>query len=66
MESVNIANIYEEALEEYEQESPLLMQSVMQEEILQPDIGPNRLFRGLIFALPISLLIWGIIIWVIL
>ena len=63
MESVNIAKNYEEAFEEYGQESPLLMQSVMQEEILQSKIGPNRFFKGLIIALPISLFMWGIIIW---
>lgn len=62
MESVNIVNNYEDAFEEYEQESFLLIQ----EEILQSKIRPNRFFRGLIFSLPISLLIWGIIIWAIL
>ncbi len=64
MEAVNIANNFEEAYEEHERESLLLMQPVMQEEILQPENDPLRFFKGLIFALPISLLIWGIIIWV--
>ena len=63
MESVKLANNYGEIFEEYEQESALLMQSVMQEEILRSKIRTNRFFRGLIFALPISLFIWGIIIW---
>jgi predicted HAD superfamily hydrolase len=66
MESVNIANNYEEAFKEHEQESPLLMQLLMQEEILRSKIRPNRFFKGLIFALPISLFMWSIIIWVIL
>ncbi len=64
MEAVNIANNFEEAYEEYERESLLLPQSVMPEEILQSENDPLRFFKGLIFALPISLLIWGIIIWV--
>jgi hypothetical protein len=57
MESVNIAKNYEEGFEEYEQKSPLLMPS---------KIRPNRFFEGLIFAIPISLVIWGIIIFVLL
>lgn len=57
MESVNIAKNYKEAFEEYEQESPLLMPS---------KIRPNRFFEGLIFAIPISLVMWGIIIYVLL
>jgi hypothetical protein len=57
MESVNIAKNYEEAFEEHEQESPLLMPS---------KIRSNRFFEGLIFAIPISLVIWGIIIYVLL
>ena len=62
MEAVNIANNFEKAYEEYEQESLLLMQSVMQEEILQSENDPLRLCKGLIFAVPISLIMWGIII----
>jgi hypothetical protein len=64
MESARIANNYEKASEEeYEQESLLLMRSLMQEEILLSEIRPNRFFKGLIRALPIILLMWGIIIW---
>ena len=63
MESVNIANNYGEVFEENKQEFPLFMQSVMQEEILRSEIRTNRFFRGLIFALPISLFMWGIIVW---
>jgi len=63
MESVRIANNYEEASEEYDQESLLFMRSLMQEEILRSKIKPNRFFKGLIRALPIILLMWGIIIW---
>ena len=56
MEAVNnIAKNFEEAYEEYDQESPLLVQS---------ENGTNPFFRGLIFAVPISFLMWGIIIWV--
>ena len=62
MEYVNIGNNYEEAFEIYEQGSPLLMQSVMQAEILQTKVRPNRFFDGLIFALPFSVFMWGVII----
>jgi len=64
MEAVNIANNFEEAYEEYEQESLLWMQSVMPEEILQSENDQPRFFKGFIFAVPISLIMWGIIIWV--
>lgn len=64
MEPLNIANYYEEAFEEYDQECPLSMQSVMQEEILRSEIRPNLFFQGLIFALPVILFTWGIIIFV--
>ncbi len=64
MEAVNIANNFEEAYEEYERESLLLPQSVMPEEILQSEEEPLGLCMGLRFAVPISLLMWGIIIWV--
>jgi hypothetical protein len=64
MESARIANNYEKASEEeYEQESLLLIQSEMQEEIFQSENGPVPFYRGWIFAVPISLLMWGIIIW---
>lgn len=66
MESVKSAIIFEEAREEYEQESLLSLRSAMHKEILQSENWPAPLFRGLIFALPVSLLMWGIIIWVIL
>ena len=64
MEAVNIANNFEEAYEEYERESPLLMRSVMLEKILQSEEEPLGLCMGLRLAVPISLLMWGIIIWV--
>jgi hypothetical protein len=60
MKSESIANNYEEAFEEFEQESPLLMQ----EEILRSENRPQRFFEGLIFALPIILLTWGIFIFI--
>ena len=63
MEAVNNANNFEEAHKEYEQESLLPMQSVMQEEIFQSENRPDPFFRGLIYGVPISLLMWGIIIW---
>lgn len=59
MEAVNIANNFDEAFEEDEKESLLLKR----EEIFQSENGPNLLFRGLIIALPISLLMWGVITW---
>ena len=62
MERENIGNNDEEAFEIYEQGSPLLMQSVMQAEILQAKVRPNRFFDGLIFALPFSVFMWGVII----
>ncbi len=64
MEAVNIANNFQEAYEEHERESPLLMRSVMIEKILQSEEEPLGLCMGLRFAVPISLLMWGIIIWV--
>ncbi len=64
MEAVNIANNFQEAYEEHERESLLLMPPVMQEEILQSEEEPLGLCMGLRFAVPISLLMWGIIIWV--
>ncbi len=66
MEAVNNANNFKEAHEEYEQESPLLMRPVMEQEIFQSENGPDPFFKGLIFGVPISLLMWGIIIWAIL
>jgi acetyltransferase-like isoleucine patch superfamily enzyme len=42
MKVVNIANNHEEAFEEYERESLLLMESVMQEEILQSERSVGR------------------------
>ena len=63
MESLNIADIYEEAFVDYEQEPPLMMHSVMQEEILWLKIRTNRFFKSLIFGLPISIFMWVIIIW---
>ena len=66
MEAVNIANNFEEAYEEYERESFLLPQSVMPKEILHSEYDPLRFCKGLITALPISLLMWGIIIWILL
>lgn len=60
MESLNIANNYEEAFEAYDQEFPILMQSVRQEEPLGSEIMPNRFLRGLLNALLVSLFIWGI------
>lgn len=53
----------EKAFEEFERQSPLLMPSMMQEEILRLEIRPNCLFRSMIFALPLSFFMWGIIIW---
>ncbi|MEJ2725094.1 MAG: hypothetical protein P8175_10710 [Deltaproteobacteria bacterium] len=64
MEAVNIADNFEEAYEEYEQQSLLSVQSVIPEEILPQEDGPNRFFKGLFFALPISVLLWGIAIWI--
>jgi hypothetical protein len=64
MEAVNIANTFEEAYEEYERESPPLLQSVMLEKRRQSEEDPLGLCMGLKFALPVSLLIWGMIIWV--
>ena len=65
MEAVNIANNFEEAYdEENERESPLLLRSVMLEKILQSEEEPLGLCMGLRVAVPISLLMWGIIIWV--
>lgn len=64
MEAVSIANNYEETYVENERESPLLPPSVIPEEIFQSENDPLRFCRGLVFALPISLLLWGLIIWV--
>jgi hypothetical protein len=64
MESVKTANILKETCEENEQESPISMQSGSYREILQSEDCPVPVFRGLIFALPISLLMWGTIIWI--
>ena len=64
MEAINIAYNLNEAYEEYGQDSSLIMEPVTQEEILQPEEEPLGLFKGLIFALPISLLMWGFLIWV--
>ena len=55
MEAVDFVNDFEEDYEEYERESPFLMQS---------ENEPLGLFMGLRFAVPISLLFWGFIIWV--
>lgn len=63
MEAVNLVNNFEEIYEDYEQESPLLTQSAIPKEILQSDNDPLRFCKGLVFALPIGLLIWGIILW---
>ena len=54
MESVNIAKNYEEVFKEHQQESPLLL--------TQSKIRSNRFFEGLIFAIPISLVMWGVVI----
>jgi hypothetical protein len=62
MESESIANKYEEVLEEYGQESPLLMQSVMQEDILRSEIRPKQFLKGLTLALPMVLFPGGIFI----
>jgi hypothetical protein len=64
MEAVNIVNDFEEVYEEYERKSPIPMHSVMLEKNLQSEEEPLGLCMGLRFALPISLLIWSIIIWV--
>ena len=64
MDAINIAYNLDEAYDEYGQESSLMMESVTQKEILQPEEEPLGLCKGLIFALPISLLMWGFLIWV--
>ena len=66
MEAVNIVNNFEEADEEYEREPPVLLQSVMLDKILQSEDKPLRLCEGLGIAVPISLLMWGFIIWAVL
>jgi hypothetical protein len=66
MEAVNIVNNFEEDHEECVRESPVLLQSVMLDKILQSENGPDPFFKGLIFAVPISLLMWGFIIWAVL
>jgi hypothetical protein len=63
MEAVNIVNNFEEVYEDYEQESRLLPQSAIPEEILQSDSDPLRFCKGLFFALPIGLLMWGLLMW---
>ena len=64
MDSVNIAKNFEEVCEEYDQESLLSTQSALQKEILKSENESDGFFKGLFFALPISLLMWCIIIWV--
>ena len=63
MEAAIIANIYEKPYEEYGQETQISTLSMKEEKILQPEEEPLGLCRGLIYAIPISLLIWGVIIW---
>lgn len=58
MEAVNIADNFEEVCEEYEQKSLLLIK----EGILESENGSNRFFKGLIFAVPISLIMWGAVV----
>jgi hypothetical protein len=64
MEALNIANNFEEAYEDYEREPLLLVEPVTPKEILQPEEEPLELCMGLRFAVPISLLMWGGLIWV--
>jgi len=64
MEALDIANNFEETYEDYEREPLLLLPSVTQKEILQSEGEQLGLFMGLRFAVPISLLMWGILIWV--
>ena len=64
MEAVSIANNYEENYLKNERESLFFPPSVMPEKIFQSENDPLRFCRGLIFGLPVSLLLWGIIIWV--
>ena len=64
MEALNIVNDFEEVCEEYERKSPILLHSVMPEKILQSEDESLGLCMGLRFAVPISLLLWGVIIWV--
>ena len=63
MEAVKIVNNFEEVYEDYEQESAFLPRSAIPEEILKSDNDPLRFCKGLVFALPIGLLMWCIIIW---
>jgi len=64
MEALNIANNFEEVYEECEREPVLPLRSVRLDNILQSEDEPLGLFMGLRFAVPISLLMWGIILWV--
>ena len=64
MEAENIADNFAGAYEAYEQESLLLRHSVTPEKVMQTEKDPLRFCKGVIFALHISLLMLGIIIWV--
>lgn len=63
MEAAIIANNYEEAYDQYGQETQLSIQSIRREEILRTEEEPLGLCKGLRFAIPISLLLWGVILW---
>jgi len=64
MDSVNITKNFEEVCEEYDQVSILSNPSDMQKEILQSENESDGFFKGLFFAIPISLFMWALIIWV--
>ena len=64
MDSINIAKRFKEVCEKCDQESLLSSQPAMQNEILKSKNESNGFFMGLFFAIPLSLLFWGIIIWV--
>lgn len=64
MEAENIADNFAEANGAYERESLLSRPSVRPDGVLQSEKDPLRFCKGVIFALHISLLLLGIIIWI--